>query len=338
MKALEQLVEGQELTSEQATQFMEELVAGEMQAAVAGAYLTALRMRGETPLEIASFAKVMREHSVKVRPDVENLVDLCGTGGDGKNTFNISTASMFVAAGAGAYVAKHGNRSITSQCGSADVLEELGVNIELSPKAIAECIEKTGLGFMYAPQHHPAMKNVMPIRRALGFRTVFNVLGPLTNPANAQGQLIGVFNPALTEHIARVCQLLGLKRAVVVNGNPGLDELSTLGHNQVSILRDDEIRTDSVNPRKYGFKPAKIEDVGGGSRQENARHIRDVLEGVRGPRREITLFNAAGALIASGITDEFTQAIEASRQSIDSGTARKKLDELIAYTNSHERD
>jgi anthranilate phosphoribosyltransferase len=310
------------------------IMTGQVTEAQAGAFLTALKIKGETAEEIAAFARIMRECAVGISPKVKGtLVDVCGTGGDHKSTFNVSTTSMFVIAAAGIPVAKHGNRCLTSNCGSADVLEALGVKIDLPPEKIEKSIEDVGLGFMFAPAHHPAMKHVMPVRKQLGIRTVFNILGPLTNPANAKAQLIGVYDGGMTEKIAEVLKQLGLSRAMVVHGEPGLDEISNVGKTKVSELSGGRVKTFTISPGEYGIKRARLEDLVGGTPQENAKTLRDILAGrENGPKRDIVLLNAAGGLIVGGKAKDFNGGIALATEIIDSGKALKKLEEYIAYS------
>ena len=328
------IVGGENLSREEAEEAMKTIMGGNSNEIEISAFLTALRMKGESPEEIASFAKIMREFASRIEPQVDGtLVDVCGTGGDMLNTFNISTTSMFVVAGAGIPIAKHGNRALTSKSGSADVLEELGVNLNSDFDKIKESIEKVGIGFMFAPQHHSAMKHVMPVRKQLGFRTVFNILGPLTNPANARAQLMGVFDPKLTETLANVFKILGLERAVVAHGDPGLDELSTLGKTKVSELKDGEVNTYFIKPEEVGLSVAKEEDIAGGSAKDNAKILTDILSGKdTGPRRDITLLNAAAGILVGGVADSLTEGMEVARESLESGKAQKKLEELVKFS------
>jgi anthranilate phosphoribosyltransferase len=327
--------EGVSLTEEEAEEAMKLIMSGESTDAQNGAFLTALRIKGESPREIAGFAKVMREYAMKIHPKVDGrLVDVCGTGGDQQHTFNISTTAMFVTAGAGVYIAKHGNRSITSQCGSADILEALGARIDLKPEKIEECIEKTGIGFMFAPLHHPAMKHVMPARKQIGIRTVFNILGPLTNPANAEAQLMGVFDPRLTDKIAKVFKLLGLKHVLVVHGEPGLDEISNIGRTRITEMKDGVIMSKNITPEELNIKKASLEDIRGSTPAENAETARKILSGeIKGPMLDIVLLNAAGGLIVGGVADGFEDGVDIARKVVESGKALKKLEEFTAYTN-----
>jgi len=328
------IVGGENLTKEEAESSMKTIMSGNSNEIEISSFLTALRMKGESPEEIASLAKVMREFASRIEPKVEGtLVDVCGTGGDMLNTFNISTTSMFVVAGAGIPIAKHGNRALTSKSGSADVLEELGVNLNSNFDKIKESIEKVGIGFMFAPMHHSAMKHVMPVRKQLGFRTVFNILGPLTNPANARAQLMGVFDPELTETLANVFKLLGLDSAIVAHGDPGLDELSTLGKTKVSELKDGEVNTYFIKPEEFGLSVAKENDIAGGSAKDNAKILTDILSGEdTGPKRDITLLNAASGILVGGMADNLTEGLEIAKESLDSGRAQKKLEEFVEFT------
>jgi len=330
---IQKLVDRQDLTAEEAAQAMEELMSGKSTDAQNAGFLTALRMKGETAVEIAAMAQVMRKHAAVIHPQVKGtLVDTCGTGGDRKGTINVSTIAMFVAAGAGIPIAKHGNRGVSSGCGSADVLEMLGVKIDLPPEKVKACIEAVGVGFMFAPVFHSAMKNVMPARKQLGVRTIFNILGPLTNPAEAQGQVIGVFDASLTEKLANVLKILGLKHAFVVHGMEGLDEISLSGETKVSELRDGAIRNYVIKPEDVGFARAPLETIKGGLKEENARTLKAVLDGSElGPKRNIAVLNAAAAVVAGGRAGNLKEAVLLAEKSIDSGAASKKLEALVAY-------
>ncbi len=332
---IKKVVQYENLTDEEAETAMNEIMSGNAGEIETSAFLTALSMKGVSSSEIASFAKVMREFSLRVKPDVEELVDVCGTGGDALNTFNISTTAMFVVACEVA-VAKHGNRAVTSRCGSADVLEELGVNLDVPVEKIKESIEMIGIGFMFAPYHHPAMKNVMKVRRTLGIKTVFNILGPLTNPAEASSQLMGVYDESLTEKIADVFHLLGANRAMVVHGYPGIDELSTIGKTKVSELKDGEIKTYYVRPDEFGFDKASERDIKGGDPKENAMILRNVLSGEEDRdlrrKREIVVLNAAGGLVVGGVVDDLSGGVELAEEIIESGRAAKKLEEFLKFS------
>ncbi|MFH1402636.1 MAG: anthranilate phosphoribosyltransferase [Candidatus Altiarchaeota archaeon] len=332
---IKKVSEGEKLTPDEAEDAMKLIMNGESTDAQNGAFLTALKIKGESPEEIAAFAKVMREYATKINPKVKGrLVDVCGTGGDHKHTINISTTSMFIVAGAGVNVAKHGNRSITSKSGSADLLEALGARIELEPEMIEKCIEDIGLGFMFAPKHHPAMKHVMPARKQIGIRTVFNILGPLTNPANAQAQLMGVFDPTLTDRIAEVFRILGSEQAIIVNGEPGLDELSTIGRTRVSELKDGVIESYRITPEELGLKKASIGDITGSTPEENAKITGEILSGKEnGAKTDIVMLNAAGGIIVGGKAGDFKEGLDVAREAIESGKALEKLEEFIEYTN-----
>lgn len=333
-EVLKKLVEKRDLTREEAEETMEGIMSGTLTDAQKAGFLTALRMKGETPLEIASMAGVMRKHATAIHPRVKGiLVDTCGTGGDCKGTINVSTTAMFVAAGAGIPIAKHGNRGVSSGCGSADVLEALGVKIDLLPDKVEKCIEDVGVGFMFAPLFHMAMKNVMPVRKQLGFRTVFNILGPLTNPAGAQGQILGVFDAGLTEKMAEVLKLLGVERAFVVHGMEGLDEISISNETRVSELSKGSVRTYSIRPEDFGMERGNIDEIKGGSREENARILKGILDGsIRGPKRDIVVLNAAAAITAGGEADSIKKGIKLSEESIDNMSALEKLESLVGYS------
>jgi len=303
------------------------------------AFLTALRMKGETVDELIGFAEVMRLKVVRVRTrgdveagltgtDREMLLDTCGTGGDASGTFNVSTATAFVVAGAGVKVAKHGNRSVSSLCGSADVVERLGINLDLPPQKVGQCVDEVGIGFLYAPLLHTAMKHVMPARREMGIRTVFNMLGPLTNPAGANAQVIGVYARGLVEPLARVLAELGTIRAFVVHGADGLDEISTTGESFVAEVREGVVRASAVRPEDFGVPRASVSDLVGGDRDQNAEIIRRVLSGEPGPKRDIVVVNAAAALVAGGRARDFKEGAQQAEKSIDGGAARGKLEAL----------
>jgi anthranilate phosphoribosyltransferase len=338
--AIADLVRYRDLNSNQAERAMNVIMNGESSPAQIASYLTALRMKGESVDEITGSARAMRSHVVSVDiGDVgltsgEMLVDTCGTGGDGKQTFNISTAAAFVVAGHGVKVAKHGNRAASSKCGSADVLMALGGNLDLNPSQVAQCIEEIGIGFLYAINHHPAMRHAIGPRRDIGQRTIFNVLGPLTNPAKATHQLIGVYDPDLTEPMAEVLGELGSKAAFVVHGADGLDELSTTGTNRVSRLDEAGVRTFDLDPQGLGFRLAHLDELLGDTPAENAKILRDILSGEdQGPARDIVLLNAAAALALE--SSDFEYGLEQGRRSIDSGNAMLKLDSWIEMTNRY---
>lgn len=331
-EAIERAVSGQDLSRDEAAAVMEEIMTGQATPAQFGALVTALRLKGETVQEIAGFASVMRRLATAVSPR-KPVVDTCGTGGDSSGTFNISTTAAFVAAGAGATVAKHGNRSMTSKCGSADVLEALGVNINLSAAQVETCLEEAGIGFMFAQLFHPAMKFAAGPRREIGIRTVFNVLGPLTNPAGARAQVLGVASPALVPRLAEALALLGSHHALVVHGEDGVDEISISAPTLVSEVRDGEIRTYSIQPEDFGFRRAPAESIRGGDASTNATITRAVLSGADGPRRDVVLLNAAAALAASGLADGLAHGVQLAAAAIDSGAAWERLERLAAVSN-----
>ncbi|MFH2106640.1 MAG: anthranilate phosphoribosyltransferase [Candidatus Micrarchaeota archaeon] len=328
---LQKLAESKDLASKEAEGVMQALIDINVNLIQASAILTALRMKGETIDEITAFAKVMKQNAICIKPNSKFLVDTCGTGGDSLGTFNVSTTAMFVVAGAGCAVAKHGNRATSSSCGSADVLEHLGININMAPKDVERCIERIGLGFMFAPIFHPAMKNVAPIRKELGIRTIFNILGPLTNPASAPSQIIGVYKPELTKKIAEVARNLGIRRALVVHGS-GIDEICLHGTTKVSELVNNTIKTYEIEPKGLGLKRAEIDAIRTNSKQENVQILLDILNGKKSPHREIVLANAGAAIYVSGKAESITEGILLAKESIDSGNAKKKLGELIHFS------
>ncbi len=320
--------ERQDLSADEAQAAMSAIMDGEATPAQIAAFLVAMRMKGETVDEVTAFARVMRAHVLPVKTSRRPLVDTCGTGGDDIKTFNVSTAAAFVAAGAGVAIAKHGNRSVTSKCGSADVLEALGIRFDLPPDRVARCVDEVGIGFMFAPAYHPAMKHAAPVRRELGLRTVFNALGPLTNPAMADAQVLGVYRPEMTELHAGVLKNLGSRRAYVVHGVGGLDELSTLGETRVAELKNGEVRTYTIAPEDLGLRRARPEDLQGRTPEENARTLMAILEGEKGPARDIVVLNAAAAIAAGGKTETLAEAMPLAEESLDSGAALGKLHEL----------
>lgn len=332
-EAIAALVEGKSLSSDEAATVMGEIMEGEVTPAQFGAFVTALRLKGETVDEISGLARVMRAKAIPVRVD-GLLVDTCGTGGDGSATFNISTAAAFVVAGAGLKVAKHGNRAMSSQCGSADVLEALGVRIELTAEQVRRCLEEVGIGFMFAPSFHPAMKYAGPSRREIGIRTVFNILGPLTNPAGAQAQVLGVADGSLLEKMARVLDSLGSRHAMVVHGEDGLDEISLTGKTLVCELKEGGINHYTISPEEFGFKCVSVDKLKGGTAQENADRLRSVLNGAQGPERDIVLMNAAAALVVSGKVDTLQAGIDVAGESIDDGRAMASLNRLVELSQS----
>lgn len=333
-EAIAQLVSGKHLSDVEAESVMNEIMQGEATPAQIGSFLTALRMNGETADEIGGCVRAMRANAVRVRPRASLLVDTAGTGGDGAHTFNISTTAAFIIAGAGLAVAKHGNRAISSKAGSADVLVALGVNINLTPEQAARCIDDVGIGFLFAPNLHPAMKHTIGPRRELGIRTVINILGPLSNPANANVQVVGVYDPNLTEVMAAVLQQLGGTAAFVVHGAGGLDELNTLGPNKVSEFGSAGSRTYELDPCELGLKRASLADLRGGEAGENAAIMRAVLGGERGPRRDTVLLNAGAAFVAAGAARDLQDGMRLGADTVDSGKATLKLDALIDYTKA----
>jgi anthranilate phosphoribosyltransferase len=346
LESLKKVVERKDLSAEEAFMTMDEVMSGKATDAQIAAFLTALRLKGETVAEITGFARAMREKvsPVKVRghvdasisgTDRDALVDTCGTGGDASNTFNISTATAFVVAGAGIPVAKHGNRSVSSLCGSADVVEALGVSLELPPEQVGHCIDEVGIGFLYAPLLHKAMKYVMTARREIRIRTVFNILGPLTNPAGASAQVIGVYQEGLTEVLARVLNELGSRRAFVVHGLDGLDEISVSGESKISEVRGGRVYTYRVSPEDFGLRRSRLSDLQGGNAADNAQIITSLLNGEEGPRRDVVLMNASLAIAAGGKANDFHEGVKLAAQSIDSGAAMEKLRRLVEFSRRH---
>lgn len=326
--AIAKLIEGRDLTRDRTIGSMNQIMSGEATDAQIGAFLVALRVKGETADEIAGAAEVMREKATRVVTRHATVVDTCGTGGDGAGTFNISTAAAFVAAGAGLCVAKHGNRAASSLCGSADVLKELGVNIEASPETMGRCLDEVGIGFLFAPALHGAMKYAIGPRREVGVRTIFNALGPLTNPAGATRHLIGVYSRSLTGRLAEVLRTLKSERAFVVHGLDGLDEITTTGPTQVSELNDAAVTTYEIRPEDLGIQRSTPGDLAGGNAETNASILRRVLNGEPGPRRDIVVLNAAATIVAGGAADDLQAGIELAGETVDSGRAMDKLEEL----------
>jgi len=333
------------LSREQARDLMSAILAGQATDAQIAALLVALHMKGETVEEIVGFAEAIRAaaaplHTSDSALDVSGterdaLVDTCGTGGDASNTFNISTATALTVAGAGVRVAKHGNRSVSSKCGSADVMEALGININLPPSRVAACLEQVGIAFLFAPAMHSAMKYVQPARRELRLRTVFNLLGPLTNPARASAQVVGVYSKDLVEKVAQALNMLGLKRALVVHGSDGLDEITISGPTYVSEVRDGEVHSYQLTPEQIGLPPSPIDSLNGGDAQTNAEIIQRILAGEHSPKRDVVILNAAAALVAAGKADTIASALPLAAASIDNGSAKGKLLALINFTHSH---
>jgi len=343
VEAIRNAVEGVHLDRAGAESVMETIMSGEATDAQIASFLTALRMKGETVEELIGFARVIRTKATPVRTrgevvaalsgtERDMLVDTCGTGGDAAGTFNISTATAFVLAGAGVRVAKHGNRSVTSLCGSADVVEALGVRIDLPPDAIARCIDEVGIGFLYAPLLHSAMRYVMLARREMKIRTVFNLLGPLCNPAGASAQVLGVYNEKLTEVMARVLAEIGARRALVVHGSDGLDEITITGETKISEIRDGQIRTYYISPEDFEIRRASIDVLRGGDARRNAEIIVEILSGQPGPRSDIVLLNAAAGLVAGGKAQTIRDGVRLAGESLQSGAARERLDRLVALS------
>ena len=327
------LLAGEDLSLEQARELLDIVFEGEVPEAQIAAFLTAMRIKGATAAELAGLAKSLRQHAVAVKVGVDNLVDTCGTGGASIKTLNISTASALVAAGAGVYVAKHGNRGITSKCGSADVLAELGVKIDCGAELVAECIRQAHIGFMFAPMFHPAMKYVQPVRKSLGFRTVFNILGPLANPAGAASQVMGVADEGLMQIVAEALKLLGTRFAMVVHSK-GLDEISTAAVTKIAELKDGQITNKQLNAGDLGIKPANLEDLKVNDAKTSAKVLTDILSGKEtGPRKDIVVLNAAAAIIAGGLADNFEPAIKIAQESVSSGKALASLEKLIEVSN-----
>jgi anthranilate phosphoribosyltransferase len=351
-EAIYKVVSRQDLTEAEMTRAMEAIMEGHASEAQIGAFITALRMKGETVDEITAAAKVMRSKATRIpisdglidldRDEInvewETVVDTCGTGGDATATFNVSTTTAFVVAGAGLKVAKHGNRAVSSRCGSADVIEALGINLALTPDQVAWCILEVGIGFLFAPQLHGAMRYAIGPRREIGIRTIFNVLGPLTNPASANVQVLGVYDPGLTEPLAQVLGKLGGKSAFVVYGEGSFDEISIVGPTRVSQLKDGRVSTYNIAPEDFGLKRATLEDIKGGDVFENARIVRAVLEGEGGPREDMVALNAAAAFIAAGLSPDFAHGVKLAQKTIRSGQALKKLHDLIAKSKAFDSE
>ncbi|MDM7998484.1 MAG: anthranilate phosphoribosyltransferase [Dehalococcoidia bacterium] len=332
-EAIATLVTGRSLSMDQAESAMTEIMNGEVTPAQFGAFVTALRIKGETSEEIAGMARVMRARAIRVRADGV-VVDTCGTGGDNAGTINISTAAAFVAAGAGLKVAKHGNRAASSRCGSADVLEALGVKIELNAEQVERCLQEVGIGFMFAPAFHPAMKYAGPPRREIGIRTVFNILGPLTNPAHAQAQVLGVADASLAEKMAVVLRTLGCRHALVVHGDDGLDEITITGKTQVHEVENDRIKTYSVGPEDFGFSRTGLEQIKGSTPTENAALVRQILAGTLGPQREVVVMNAAAAIVAGDRAKSLPEGARLAAEAIDTGRALDKLQQLVSLSQA----
>lgn len=336
---ISKIVEGTDLSESEMIKAMDEIMSGEATPAQIGAFITALRLKGETVDEITGATRVMREKATKVKINLAEIkddiiLDVVGTGGDGAKTFNVSTTTAFVAAGAGITVAKHGNRAVSSKCGAADVLENLGVNLNITSTDVESCINKTGIGFLFAPLFHGAMKYAAGPRKEIGIRSVFNLLGPLTNPAGATVLLLGVYDISLTEKIAMVLNKLGTKEAFVVCGEGNLDEISICGPTRVSQVKDGSVSTFEITPEELGLNRADIKDIAGGDAAENAGIIRKILDGEKGPKRDMVLINASAAFVASGYAKDFKEGVKLGEEVIDSGKAMAKLEELIDFTNN----
>lgn len=332
-EAVKELVSGGDLSAREVEASMDLILGGEASSAQIAAFVVALRMKGESALEIAAAARALRKHCDTIRPSVDGpLLDTCGTGGDGLHTFNISTAAALVAAAAGVAVAKHGNRAVSSRAGSADVLEALGVRIDLAPERVARCIEEVGIGFLFAPSHHAAMRHAAPVRRELGIRTIFNLLGPLSNPASATHQVVGIYDGSRVEQLAEALGALGLEAAWVVHGEGGLDEVSPSGPTKVAQLADGEVTSFELGPRDFGLAEMPVEALRGGDARRNAEIIRAVLDGEEGAPRVAVLLNAAAALQVVGVETEPRSAAERAAEAIDSGAARETLERWAKLT------
>jgi anthranilate phosphoribosyltransferase len=332
-QALQRILDGHDLRRGETREVMDQIMRGEATPAQIGGFLVALRAKGETPDEIAGCAEAMREHVLPVRPRRQDLVDTAGTGGDGAHTINISTAAALVAAAAGAAVAKHGNRAVSSACGSADVLEALGFTLEQEPRRIEQSIDELGFGFLFAPSHHPAMRHAASVRKELATRTVFNVLGPLTNPAGARAQVVGVYSPQLVRTLAEVLARLGARRAFVVHGAGGIDELSPVGPNLLCEVVDGSVHERELDPEaELGIPRCTVDELRGGSPEENAAAIREVFAGADGGRRNAVLLNAAGAIAAAGHAADLREGLELARSAIDSGVAAERLERVIVFS------
>ncbi len=333
-ECIHKLVDKTDLSKQEAYDCVMEIMSGNTSAALIASYLTALRMKGETVQEVSGSASAMREMATAINTKHSHVIDTCGTGGDGLGTFNISTAAAIVASSAGAVVAKHGNRAISSKCGSADVLKALGVNIELSKEKTERCLDEIHIAFLFAPSLHGAMKHAAPIRKELGIRTIFNILGPLTNPAGARRQLLGVFSRGLTDVMANVLLDLGSERAMVVHGNGGIDELSTIGESHISEVNNGTVSTYTFNHESVGIQTTDIASLSGGDAAMNREIIERILNGEKGAPRDIVVLNAGAALYVAEKAESVKQGVREAQAAIDTRSARKKLDELIAFTNS----
>ena len=330
---LEKVIMGNDLSEEEMMTYLGEIMSGEKPEAEIASFLTALKIKGESVSEIVAGAKVLRAKAAPIDMGDLNTLDTCGTGGDSTGTYNISTAVAIVSSAAGVPVVKHGNRSVSSKCGCADVLEALGVKIDLSPEEVKACVEEIGIGFLYAPTFHSAMRHVGPTRKHLGFRTIFNILGPLANPANATAQVVGVFEPGLTEVFGQVLKEIGLKHVMVVHGKDGLDEITITDETVVTELKDGKLKTYTIQPEDFGIKRGQLSDLAGGDVKLNAEILRQVLGGAQGPKRDILLLNAGAALYVADLVADIQAGIDLARQVIDDGLALAKLDDFIRRTN-----
>ncbi len=334
-ESLKRLIRREDLLEEEMAALMGEIMSGNATDAQIGAVMAALATKGETFSELAGAARAMRRRATRIQTNADVVVDTCGTGGDSSNTFNISTTAAFVVAGCGVTVAKHGNRSVSSKCGSADLLESLGVNLQAGPEVVEEAVREIGIGFLFAPLFHGAMKHAAKARKELGVRSIFNMLGPLTNPAGANCQLIGVYAPALTEMFAQALQLLGAKHALVVHGHDGLDEISVCAPTRVSELNGGAIRTYDISPEQLNLSSADRHDLAGGTPADNALITRKILAGKKGPARDVVVVNAGAALVAAGMASGLPEGMKLAAGAIDDGRAMGKLDELVKFTNEN---
>jgi len=334
-ETLKKIVDRQDLQQAEMSQMLSEIFSGDITDAQIGAFMAALATKGETFEELAGAAQAMRRRALRVEVPAAAVVDTCGTGGDGANTFNISTTAAFVVAGCGVTVAKHGNRSVSSKCGSADLLESLGVNLNTDPEIVEEAIGEIGIGFLFAPLYHSAMKFAMKARKEVGLRSIFNMLGPLTNPAGANCQLLGVYAPELTEMFAQALKMLGSKRAFVVHGHEGLDEISVCAPTRISELNDGVIRTYDISPEQFFGETADPQELMGGAPDRNSVISRNILKGEKSSRRNVVVLNAAAALVAAGCAPDFGEGIRQAESAIDSGAAEDKLEALVKYTRDN---
>ena len=332
---LNKIIQGKNLSETEMSQMISEIFSGNITDAQIGAFMAALATKGETFEELAGAARAMRRKAVRIQVSAPTVVDTCGTGGDASQTFNISTTTAFVVAGCGVTVAKHGNRSISSKCGSADLLEAMGVKLNINPEIVEEAIQETGIGFLFAPLYHGAMRHAAKARKEVGIRSIFNMLGPLTNPAGANCQLLGVYAPELTEMFANALRLLGTKRAFVVHGHDGLDEITVCAPTRISELNDGLIRTYDITPEQFFGNQANPEALTGGDPEMNAEITRKIFNGEKGPKRNVVLINASAALVAAGKAKDFEEGISLAKASIDSGAAAAKLDRLAEFTQEN---